>query len=287
MSFEDLDFDLFESLKKRFVCEISYHTISVPFQRWTDKPRFLSSEEVSHFFSILDSRFDDSKDPIQKVKWAFDQSQILFNKVCYLTVENERLEEKVKKLQNKYDQLLTCPNYTTIDEPVLSSYSHRRPLQRISRHTFEEDIIAYFIERNRGFVEVRSSSVCDEYFRPENLLEPSDTQWFSRDQPESWVLFRFPGHLISLHSYSLSCSTGFFSTPISWTVEGSSDDISFLPVDFQIGYQGFSNAPHQTASFTCQHIGLFSSFRITQNERNSSGSFSFSLTYVKFSGMIQ
>jgi hypothetical protein len=64
---EEIDSDLFESLKTRLFCEV-YQSNSLPSKRWRNHPTILSKEEIDKIFQMIQDHLHQTKNPLHLLK---------------------------------------------------------------------------------------------------------------------------------------------------------------------------------------------------------------------------
>jgi hypothetical protein len=84
---EEMDSDLFESLKIRLLCDV-FQPNSVPSSRWRNPPTFRSKEESDKIFNLLQSYFHKTSNPVQLI-------QSLIN-------EKEKAEKTIQEMKNQF-----------------------------------------------------------------------------------------------------------------------------------------------------------------------------------------
>jgi hypothetical protein len=89
---ESIDFDLFESLKRRLFTD--YSNLDRLVTRWKLKPKHISPTETIQLFQILNSYFKEEKNPIE-------QTKILIEQIKHLQNENQSLQTKILQMEEK------------------------------------------------------------------------------------------------------------------------------------------------------------------------------------------
>lgn len=74
---DDIDFDLFESLKKRLFCEIIVSHSDPILDRYKSKPKIVSSGELQELYQIFNSFFEEEGNPVHQAKLLIQQIQML------------------------------------------------------------------------------------------------------------------------------------------------------------------------------------------------------------------
>jgi hypothetical protein len=64
---EEVDSDLFESLKTRLFCEVLQPNSLPPF-RWRNHPTFRSKEDIDQIFKLLQDHFHETSNPVEMIK---------------------------------------------------------------------------------------------------------------------------------------------------------------------------------------------------------------------------
>jgi hypothetical protein len=88
ISIEDINFELFESLKKRIFSD--YSNQKKLSKRWKTKPKILSQKDTDEIFDILNSYFEDPKKPNEQIK-------LLIQQIEQLKQENKELKNQINK----------------------------------------------------------------------------------------------------------------------------------------------------------------------------------------------
>jgi hypothetical protein len=92
---EEVDSDLFGSLKIRLFGDVLLTSSLPPSSRWRNHTTFLSKEEIEDIFNMLQNHFHQSKNPADLI-----QSLIKENQDMKKTIEEMRKKKLNKKIVN-------------------------------------------------------------------------------------------------------------------------------------------------------------------------------------------
>jgi hypothetical protein len=90
---EEIDSDLFESLKTRLFCEV-YLPNSIPPSRWRNSLTPRSKEEIESIFQFLQEHFHRTTNPVQLIQSVINEKEKM----------KKILEEMKTKTQNEFNQ---------------------------------------------------------------------------------------------------------------------------------------------------------------------------------------
>jgi hypothetical protein len=197
---DEIDFELFESLKKRLFSDYSNQRQIE--NRWKTKPKILSQQEIPELFDILYSYFGEEKNPIDQVK-------LLINQIEQLKRENEKFKNLSLKIR-------TISHQNNVNGIL-------QDLKRAEPHSFS----------------FNCSSIYPSY-QPSNLLIYDSSRFLSQNQPNQWLSIKFNtkkiiffGYLFrSYYNASSACNLK------TWILEGSQDNINWVLIDNQINRIG-------------------------------------------------
>lgn len=198
---DEIDFELFESLKKRLFTDYSdQEKLS---KRWKSKPKLLSQTKTSELLGILSSYFNQKWNPIEATKLLIKQ--------------NQKLKQVVESLQDRICQL---------EKEKLSLG------KKISYHNGHSGIIQDFKKTQPHSVSLKYSSI-DEG-QPDSLFHYDDYYWFSKNLSNSWIYIKFNAKKICLSGYLLRSYYGSdFVNPKTWILEALNDNIHSILIDEQ------------------------------------------------------
>jgi hypothetical protein len=74
---QDVDDNLFEALKDRLFSDIAKPNSQIPFERFTESPKFLSREEMNQLFSILQTCLKTDENPIHQLQNIIQENEEL------------------------------------------------------------------------------------------------------------------------------------------------------------------------------------------------------------------
>jgi hypothetical protein len=139
----EIDFELFESFKKRIF--LDYSDQSRLEKRWRTKPKVLSQHEISESFEILNSNFDEMNNPVDHIKLLIEQ--------------NKQLKAEIEELKN----------------PFLKG-------KAISYQNNVNEILQDLTKAESNSISFSSSSVKSNTQKPENFLKYDNSCFVSQDQ---------------------------------------------------------------------------------------------------------
>jgi len=123
-----------------------------------------------------------------------------------------------------------------------------------------------------------------------NFLKNDGSIWYSKDLPNSWILFDFKERKVYITSYSMN--DGYRVK--SWKVEGSTDGSTFEIIDnkvdttdFQNSNIGFNDPIHQKNFPVQSNNKYYRYIRITSTSKNWYNNDQFLLYRVEFFGFVQ
>ena len=140
-----------------------------------------------------------------------------------------------------------------------------------------------------GFVKVSVSSTNHLSSSPDEIVENSRMcKWMSLAKKKSWVKVDFLSRVLTVTGYTIRLpeSNSMLWCPISWVLEGSTDEISWVVIDEHRNNRVFLENVSRCA-WTVEPAGPFRYIRITQTESNRSEDNFFMLCALEFFGMIQ
>jgi hypothetical protein len=159
-------------------------------------------------------------------------------------------------------------------------------------------VISSLRQNDPNSVELISSSNSDQnpfsgYFSvPQNVLNPDNKIWYSKNLQNSWIQFNFKDKQISPSRYLLRNGNSDGS-PQGWKLEGSNNEKDWTTICEVRDCQEFKKK-NQEAIFSCSTDQFFSFLRFTQTQENlwkfhhpkDPSSHYFTLNFVEFSGKI-
>lgn len=74
-SIEYLDYDVFENLKQRLFCEVTMLNLNINFNRWTDKPKFLSESELQQILRIFNCKLQEDQNLVDLIRLIVEKYQ--------------------------------------------------------------------------------------------------------------------------------------------------------------------------------------------------------------------
>jgi hypothetical protein len=152
ISNDEIDFELFESFKKRIF--LDYSDQSRFEKRWRTKPKVLSQHEISEIFEILNSNFDEMNNPIDHIKLLIEQ--------------NKQLRAEIEELTNPFLQV-----------------------KAISHQNNVNGILQDLTKAKSNPVSFSSLSVNSNTQKPENFLKYDNSCFVSQDQSNQWLSVKF------------------------------------------------------------------------------------------------
>jgi hypothetical protein len=103
---EDLDSDLFESLKQRLFCDVLLPTSLPSSTRWRKPPKLLSTKEIEDILELLHNHFPQSSNPVEQVEFLIHEKQNSKIEIEEMKRENKRLNQSLQdKDQEMKDRL--------------------------------------------------------------------------------------------------------------------------------------------------------------------------------------
>jgi hypothetical protein len=135
---DEIDFELFESLKKRLFAD--YSDEEKLSKRWKTMPKYLNEIETNRLFNAFESYFGENKNPIKQIQILVEESQKfkidnkrLQTMILQLEKENCTLKGKTIGYQNNYKGILqdlrnSEPNSISIS---CSSVNHNHQAENI------------------------------------------------------------------------------------------------------------------------------------------------------------
>jgi hypothetical protein len=97
---EEVDSDLFQSLKMRLFCDIAAPNSEPPMNRWKSFPNFLSREDIEALFSILMEFSVNTANPIEEIHH-------LINNYYYYQQINQNLQNNYDIVSQQFQQSQT------------------------------------------------------------------------------------------------------------------------------------------------------------------------------------
>jgi hypothetical protein len=91
---EEIDSDLFESIKTRLFCEVLQPN-SVPSLRWRNLPTFLSKEKIDNIYQLLQDHFHDASNPVELIQTLLGETEKMKSQL-----ENLQSEREIMKTEN-------------------------------------------------------------------------------------------------------------------------------------------------------------------------------------------
>jgi hypothetical protein len=256
-SIEDIDSDLFESINTRLFCDI-FEPNSLPSSRWNNSPIFHSKKNIDTLLQLFQDHFHETSNPVESFK--------------SIVRENEKMKKEIETLK-KYSK------------PIQVNFSGCK------------GVISTLRQNDSSSIELSSSSDLNPYLCKEHILKPDGKYWFSRDEPNSWIQFKFKTNQISPSSYVIrnkaSSYSDFHFSPQGWKLEGSIDGIKWEIIHEVRNCESFRK-DEQEVIFSCETEDFFSFLRFTQTQENLKNfhdpvfqpQHCFLLNYVDFSGEI-
>jgi hypothetical protein len=250
---DEIDYELFESLKKRLFTDYSdQEKLS---NRWKSKPNFLSQTETSELLDILGSYFNKEVNPIEATK--------------LLVKQNRKLKQDVESLQERISQL---------EKEKLSLG------KTISYQNGHSGIIQDLKQTQPNSVSLRCSSI-DEG-QPDNFFHYDDSFWFSQNLLNSWICIKFNAKKIYLSGYLLRSYYGSsFVNPKTWKLEASNDSVHWFLIDEQ-NNRNWVTKDWSEMYFPVEMSKPFSIFKFTQTGKSILNRNIFLLYIVKLLGIV-
>jgi hypothetical protein len=97
---EEIDSDLFDSLKTRLFCDILLPN-SIPSSRWQNLPTFRSKEEIDQIFQILQDHFNNPSNQVELIKTLIKENKEMKNQLQNVGKEKEELKKENVQLKNQ------------------------------------------------------------------------------------------------------------------------------------------------------------------------------------------
>jgi hypothetical protein len=135
-------------------------------------------------------------------------------------------------------------------------------------------------------ISLSCSSFCDDYRKPENIMNYDNSDWCSENESDSWLCIKFTSKQILLTGYFLR---SFFQAgdddPKSWKLLGSNDNVNWKMIEEQTNRDWVTKHPSEVY-FPVEAKEPFSSFKFIQTGKNYKNRDHFQFSYVEFFGTI-
>jgi hypothetical protein len=252
--FDEIDIELFESLKKRLFSD--YSVLNVLTTRWKSKPSILSQKETADLFALLNSHSNEVNSPIQQVK--------------QMKLDNENLQNRILQLEKEISEL---------KNPILKGKS-------FSYQNNHNGIIQELKQNESNSISLRCSSVLSSSYHSNNLLIFNEKYWVSEDESNPWICFKFNTKKIILSGYLFrSLHDNSYFNPKSWKLEASNDNSNWILIDNQVN-RDWVTREWIEVYFPVETKNGYSYFKFTQTGKTYQGQIRFVLNFVEFFGTI-
>jgi hypothetical protein len=243
---DEIDFELFESLKKRLFTDYSDQKSLE--KMWKSKPKLISQSGTDELFNVLNSYFQEENNPIEQAKAIIKQ--------------NRQLKAELERWKNLYI------------------------LRTVSFQNDHNGILQHLIHSESNSVSLTCSSFRQSYEKSDNILNYDNSYWFSQDLPNSWVCVQFNSKRILLEGYFLrsQMKKGWFH-PQNWILQGSKDNKNWDIIDEQIDIDWVIK-DYSKAYFPVETKKAYSYFKFIQTGKSCNLNDHFVLNYVEFFGTI-
>jgi hypothetical protein len=95
---DEIDSDLFESIKTRLFCDI-FQPNSLPPSRCRNPPTFRSKEEIDKIFQLLQDHFQETSNPVELIETLLRENEEMKNQIQQQNKEIENLKKHCKLVQ--------------------------------------------------------------------------------------------------------------------------------------------------------------------------------------------
>ena len=139
----------------------------------------------------------------------------------------------------------------------------------------------------KGVVNIKASS---NYSNQCHQLVDYGTieDWWTKDEPNSWVSFDFKEKKVSLSSYTLKSRTDWDEKqPVQWEIEGSNDESSWVSLDSRNTQEQRGFGAVKNYSCNKGNHGFYRFIRMRQTGLNSSGAHYLVLSQIELFGKLQ
>jgi hypothetical protein len=235
------------------------------------------------------------KKTLMQQKSFFDEIQSKINSLSKICAKQQIEIDELKRKQSSGVAIRrTFSSGTPIIEPFLPTTNIElktidftgNPMKGIFfwlRQQTKDSLVA------SGFAKVTVSSMNHLSSSPDMLVENIRMcKWMSLARKKSWVKIDLLTHVLIIRAYTMRLpeSNSILWCPISWVLEGSTDDISWTVVDEHRGNKVFTENVSR-CTWTVTPAGPFRYLRLTQIESNRNEDNFFILCALEFFGTIQ
>jgi hypothetical protein len=260
IQYQEIDIDLFESLKKKLFEDYSNQQRLL--KRWESKPKYLSEMETNDIFGILDSYFEEERNPVEKIKLLVDQNKQFQEEIDSFRMRILQLEEENYELKEEITKRKT----------IFYQNEHHGILQYLK----QSEIYSFTLNCSN----FTASHV------PENILAYDISIFQSQNHPNSWLCVKFNQKRVLLSGYLFRSWYGTnHYNPKSWTLEASNDYWNWILIDRKINQEWVAQNFSETY-FPVETTETFSYFKFCQSDVNESNAHYFVLNLVELFGTI-
>ena len=270
---------------------------------------------LSQIFKIpkLTQILESLKPQIVEQKFLFDD---IASKIHQLSKLCERQQQEINELKKKQNSHFSIPRASSgcLPEiyPIKQQENTTNPSSSPNKQTIEtakESTIkqidftgkpmkgVFFWLRQQTqdtlvaskLVKVTVSSTNYLSSNPDDIVENTRMcRWLSLAKKRSWVKVDLIHHVLTVNAYTIRLpeANSMLWMPRSWTLEGSTDDITWIIIDEQRDNKIFSNNVN-ICTWTVTPTGPFRYLKITQTQCNREFDNYFILCAIEFFGVIQ
>ena len=273
---------------------------------------------LSQIFKIpkLTQILETLKPQIMEQKLMFDEISSKIHQLSKLCDRQQQEINELKKKQNSHFpiprassgclpelssivQQDSCPNSSTpppvpakqaveaAKESVIKQIDFNgKPMKGVFfwlRQQTQETLVA------AKLVKVTVSSTNYLSSNPDDIVENSRMcRWLSHAKKRSWVKIDLMNHVLTVNAYTIRLpeANSMLWIPRSWTLEGSTDDISWTVIDEQRDNKIFAENV-SICTWTVTPSGPFRYLKLTQTQSNREFDNYFILCAIEFFGVIQ
>jgi hypothetical protein len=271
---DEIDFELFESLKKRLFSDYSGQKQFA--NRWRTKPKILSETEASDILELLQSYFEEERNPLKQIKSLIEQIKQLKKDNESLQKRNQQFEKENNQKSEEIIQLKA--ELETFKEILLKGKTIRyqndhsgifQDLKKTGSNTFSLTCSSVYGNDAR-------------YNQEKALIYDTSTYFLSENHSNSWISVQLISKKVSLEGYLLRSSTNKWGyNPKNWKLEASNDNVSWVQLDQQIN-RNWVNPDWTEVYFPVSSKESFSYFKFTQTGKNYDNCDYFLVPYLEF-----
>jgi hypothetical protein len=132
ISIDEIDIDLWESLKERLFSDIASPNGNIPSERWESKYRFLTREEIENIFQLLLDIFGEVKNPIDQIKILIETCSNQQKSINNFLFQNEQYQNEISTLKEELSNQMELLSFLKNENKQLKNINEQLKVEKTS-----------------------------------------------------------------------------------------------------------------------------------------------------------